>query len=85
VEAMASDRPYRRAMDTRAILEEVQSQAGVQFDPDVVAAFSNAVSKSATPVIVNSARSAETPLTAAAAAAVRPEKPVQFNRNTTPV
>lgn len=83
VEAMASDRPYRRAMDARAILEEVQSQAGVQFDPEVVAAFSNAVSNSATPVIVNSARSAETPLTAAAAA-VRPEKPVQYNRNTTP-
>jgi diguanylate cyclase (GGDEF)-like protein/putative nucleotidyltransferase with HDIG domain len=56
VEAMASDRPYREAMDSMAILEEVQSQAGAQFDPYVTTALWNVVRKSPTPVIINSAR-----------------------------
>jgi diguanylate cyclase (GGDEF)-like protein len=34
--AMATDRPYRRAMGRHAILGELRSQAGKQFDPAVV-------------------------------------------------
>lgn len=34
--AMASDRPYRQALARPAILRELQSQAGRQFDPAVV-------------------------------------------------
>ncbi len=56
VEAMASDRPYRAAMGPAAILAEVQSQAGTQFDPAVVAAFERVVCKGTPAVIVNSAR-----------------------------
>jgi diguanylate cyclase (GGDEF)-like protein/putative nucleotidyltransferase with HDIG domain len=59
VEAMASDRPYRRAMDAAAILNEVQNQAGAQFDPRVTTAFGNVVRKSLTPIIINSARGAQ--------------------------
>jgi len=79
VEAMASDRPYRRAMDTLAILEELEREAGAQFDPDVAVAFRNAVRKSSAPVVVNSARGApaphDHPLTAAAPVAERQANP----------
>ena len=34
--AMTSDRPYRRAIEVRAALEELKKNAGKQFDPDVV-------------------------------------------------
>jgi diguanylate cyclase (GGDEF)-like protein/putative nucleotidyltransferase with HDIG domain len=61
VEAMASDRPYRRAMDAAAILAEIQSQSGAQFDPYVTTAFRNVMRKGSTPVIVNSARKAGAP------------------------
>jgi len=79
VEAMASDRPYRQAMDALAILEEIQSQSGSQFDPYVATAFWNVVRKSAVPVIVNSARSAgNAPVTAGSAA--RQPHPVPLRR-----
>ena len=38
-DAMTSDRPYRQARGLSAALQEIQSQAGTQFDPEVVAAF----------------------------------------------
>ena len=57
VEAMASDRPYRRASQPSAIVAEVQSQAGRQFDPVIVSAFLNRVERSGEDVIVNSVRS----------------------------
>jgi HD-GYP domain-containing protein (c-di-GMP phosphodiesterase class II) len=38
-DAMRSDRPYRRAFTHRRSLEELDSCAGSQFDPDVVAAL----------------------------------------------
>jgi response regulator RpfG family c-di-GMP phosphodiesterase len=39
LDAMTSNRPYRRAMPWRAAREEIVKLAGVQFDPDVVDAF----------------------------------------------
>jgi ribonuclease P protein subunit RPR2 len=39
LDAMTSHRPYRRAMPWRAARDEIVSQSGKQFDPDVVAAF----------------------------------------------
>jgi putative two-component system response regulator len=39
LDAMTSNRPYRRAMTWRAAREEIVAQSGKQFDPDVVDAF----------------------------------------------
>jgi len=38
-DAMTSDRPYRQAMPIEDALEELNSNAGTQFDPDIVVAF----------------------------------------------
>ena len=40
LDAMTSDRPYRRALRWTAARDEIVAQAGKQFDPDVVDAFS---------------------------------------------
>ena len=39
LDAMTSDRPYRRAIPWRDAGNEIVEQAGAQFDPDVVARF----------------------------------------------
>ena len=39
VQAMASDRPYRRALCLSEIISEVRRHTGTQFDPSVVEAF----------------------------------------------
>lgn len=39
VEAMTSDRPYRNALDTEAVIKELHKFSGSQFDPVVVKAF----------------------------------------------
>jgi len=39
LDAMTSDRPYRRALRWEAARDEIVAQAGKQFDPDVVDAF----------------------------------------------
>jgi putative two-component system response regulator len=39
LDAMTSDRPYRRAMRWSAAHDEIVAQAGKQFDPEVVEAF----------------------------------------------
>jgi ribonuclease P protein subunit RPR2 len=39
LDAMTSDRPYRRAIPWEAATEEIVAQTGRQFDPGVVAAF----------------------------------------------
>lgn len=59
VEAMASDRPYKKAMRPQDILNEVKRCAGTQFDPEVVTAFCQVVEKRGYTVIVNSARDVE--------------------------
>ena len=39
VDAMTSDRPYRRAMTLQAALDELRAQSGRQFDPALVELF----------------------------------------------
>jgi putative nucleotidyltransferase with HDIG domain len=55
VEAMASDRPYRKALTPEAILEELQKHSGTQFDPSVVDAFTHVIKAQGEGLIVNSA------------------------------
>lgn len=40
-DAMTTDRPYRAALSLDAVVEELGRYAGTQFDPELVAAFSN--------------------------------------------
>jgi putative nucleotidyltransferase with HDIG domain len=56
VEAMASDRPYHRALSLDEIIAEVQRCAGSQFEPAVVAAFVHIAEREGTQFVVNSAR-----------------------------
>ena len=45
LDAMTSDRPYRRALPWRLAREEIVGQAGAQFDPRVVEAFAATASE----------------------------------------
>ena len=56
VEAMASDRPYRRAMDNQEINREIRKNSGTQFDPKVVKALFIIIDKHGDNLIVNSSR-----------------------------
>jgi diguanylate cyclase (GGDEF)-like protein/putative nucleotidyltransferase with HDIG domain len=56
VEAMASDRPYRRARTPEEIFEEIKGAAGTQFDPDIVRAFIDAVKSHPEMHIINAGR-----------------------------
>jgi HD-GYP domain-containing protein (c-di-GMP phosphodiesterase class II) len=38
-DALASDRPYRKALSPFQTMEEIVNNSGTQFDPDVVKAF----------------------------------------------
>ena len=38
-DAMTTDRPYRPKMSFKAAIAEIEKNAGIQFDPDVCAAF----------------------------------------------
>jgi putative nucleotidyltransferase with HDIG domain len=40
-DAMTSDRPYRKALSLAVALEEINSESGRQFDPDVVRVLNN--------------------------------------------
>lgn len=60
VEAMASDRPYHRAMSMDQIITEVQRCAGTQFDPTVAAAFIRVAEREGQHFVVNSARAVAT-------------------------
>jgi len=42
-DAMTSDRPYRNALSLDAALAELLDNAGTQFDPEIVAVFSQAI------------------------------------------
>jgi diguanylate cyclase (GGDEF)-like protein/putative nucleotidyltransferase with HDIG domain len=41
VDAMSSDRPYRKALPMNLIFQEIRTNTGTQFDPQVVQAFMN--------------------------------------------
>jgi putative nucleotidyltransferase with HDIG domain len=56
VEAMASDRPYHRALPLDAIITEVKYCAGTQFDPRVADAFVRIAAREGERFVVNSAR-----------------------------
>lgn len=55
IEAMASDRPYRKALTPKAILTELQKNSGTQFDPIIVDAFTQVIRSQGENLIVNSA------------------------------
>jgi HD-GYP domain-containing protein (c-di-GMP phosphodiesterase class II) len=44
-DAMTSDRPYRKAMSLEAALREIRKNAAIQFDPQVVEAFSRVMAR----------------------------------------
>lgn len=44
-DAMTSDRPYRRTLSSEEALVELKSCAGIQFDPNLVTAFVELISK----------------------------------------
>lgn len=56
VEAMASDRPYSRAMSVDEIIKEVIRCSGAQFDPTVAKAFVRIAEREGAQLVVNSAR-----------------------------
>jgi putative nucleotidyltransferase with HDIG domain len=56
IEAMASDRPYHRAMNVKEIMVEIKRCAGTQFDPFIVDAFIRILECQGEHLIVNSAR-----------------------------
>ena len=55
-EAMASDRPYHRAMSLEEIIAELRRFAGTQFDPAVVEEFIRVAQREGQLFLVNSAR-----------------------------
>lgn len=55
VEAMASDRPYRKGMSLDEIIAEVKRCAGTQFDPAVAASFVRIAERERDHLVVNSA------------------------------
>jgi HD-GYP domain-containing protein (c-di-GMP phosphodiesterase class II) len=59
VEAMASDRPYRSALDYESIVREVKINSGTQFDPKVARAFLEILHDEGEAFLVNSAARAE--------------------------
>ncbi|MEM7127734.1 MAG: diguanylate cyclase [Chloroflexota bacterium] len=56
VEAMASDRPYQKALSLDAIMTEIQRCSGSQFDPKVVDVFCQLLQEYGDDLVVNSAR-----------------------------
>ena len=55
VDAMASDRPYRTALDPSSILDELRKNEGLQFDPRVTEAFFRIIHKKGVSFLRNSA------------------------------
>jgi diguanylate cyclase (GGDEF)-like protein/putative nucleotidyltransferase with HDIG domain len=55
VEAMASDRPYRRGLPLDKIIAEVKNSRGSHFDPQIVDIFLKIVDEMDEPFVVNSA------------------------------
>lgn len=53
-EAMASDRPYRKALGFEQILAELQRNSGSQFDPLIVKAFIDIIQTEGDKIMINS-------------------------------
>lgn len=62
VEAMASDRPYRKGMSLPKIIAEIKRCAGTQFDPVVAEAFIRVAEREQDHLVVNAATSLRRPL-----------------------
>ncbi|GAA0179381.1 HD-GYP domain-containing protein [Clostridium sediminicola] len=45
IDAMATDRPYRKALPEERIIEEIKNNSGTQFHPMVVKAYLSAINK----------------------------------------
>jgi HD-GYP domain-containing protein (c-di-GMP phosphodiesterase class II) len=43
IDAMTTDRPYRKALPFEKVLAELQKYRGIQFDPDLVDVATNSV------------------------------------------
>ena len=56
IEAMASDRPYRKALSFERILEELNVNAGAQFDPMIIQSTLPILQSRNDSILVNSAR-----------------------------
>lgn len=56
VEAMATDRPYRKGFSAEKVMEEIALGAGVDFDPEIVAAFLRICKREGKGFIINSAQ-----------------------------
>ncbi len=76
VEAMASDRPYHRALSIDQIIAEVQRCAGTQFDPLVTQAFIRIAERETNRFVVNSART----VTSQRAGSAQMAQPVNLKR-----
>jgi hypothetical protein len=65
-DAMVSDRPYRKGMAKKEVIEILRRKSGIQFDPNVIAVFvwlfvkdeTIGTAKSAFPLVEQSTRSA---------------------------
>jgi putative nucleotidyltransferase with HDIG domain len=53
-EAMASDRPYRKALGFEQILAELQRNSGSQFDPLIIKAFIDIIQTEGDKIMINS-------------------------------
>jgi HD-GYP domain-containing protein (c-di-GMP phosphodiesterase class II) len=56
LEAMASDRHYRKGLGIQEIVDEITKYSGTQFSPAVVGAFLKVLRKEGEALIVNSGR-----------------------------
>jgi GAF domain-containing protein len=61
IDAMTSDRPYRRGMALQIAVEQVQAGAGTHFHPDVAEAVLDAVNKGTFKVITQKSMFADAP------------------------
>jgi diguanylate cyclase (GGDEF)-like protein/putative nucleotidyltransferase with HDIG domain len=55
VDSMASDRPYRKALDPGSIMDELRRNEGLQFDPRVMEAFFRIIQRKGVSFLRNSA------------------------------